>query len=382
MKCRKILSMIMAISFLLTMISVPQAATVYGASTSLQVSNSQVIKGQNGSVVVTLKDNDKTVAGIEFFIQLDTDVLSVSDVVSKLPSEWELDWKAKENSKYGKGIHCMIQDKEVNGITSTEKGIVEIKLDDKNVETGKEYAVDINVIDVCDSNGNSIKSSVTGVDGSVKYVNEDEQLIKISKDVQVEGFQVSQTSGGVRTVSSVEPQINQQKVVEFGNVYAIVKEGITAQDVYVGSTSAYVKDYMATEKGILTENKFSDSYSATEYVRTMVENGTTREALTQEYIMRAYAKLADGTYVYSEACKYSVFNVAKQIYDRAMAQEAELVKQQLIAEAQSRLASAARAMGADGLIGGLMSLFSMMLVVGIITLFTEFFSDIFGDNEE
>lgn len=83
-----------------------------------------------------------------------------------------------------------------------------------------------------------------------------------------------------------------------------------------------------------------------------------------------------------ESASDAAFGVAKQIYDRAMAQEAEMVKQQLIAEAQSRVASAARAMGADGLIGGIIPMFAMMIVGSIITLFHEFFSDIFGYDKE
>ena len=78
----------------------------------------------------------------------------------------------------------------------------------------------------------------------------------------------------------------------------------------------------------------------------------------------------------------AAFGVAKQIYDRAIAQEAEMVKQQYIAEAQSRIASASQSMGANSLIGGLIPMFAMMIIGGIITLFQEFFSDIFGDNDE
>lgn len=80
----------------------------------------------------------------------------------------------------------------------------------------------------------------------------------------------------------------------------------------------------------------------------------------------------------------AAFGVAKQIYDRAIAQEAEMVKQQLVAEAQSRVASAARAMGGEALslIGGIIPMLAMMVVSSIMTLFNEFFSDIFGYDDE
>ena len=78
----------------------------------------------------------------------------------------------------------------------------------------------------------------------------------------------------------------------------------------------------------------------------------------------------------------AAFGVAKQIYDRAIAQEAEMVKQQYIAEAQSRVAAAGRAMGADALIGGIFPMLAMMIIGSIMTLFNEFFSDIFGNHDE
>ena len=51
---------------------------------------------------------------------------------------------------------------------------------------------------------------------------------------------------------------------------------------------------------------------------TMIENGNTSAALTQTYKIRAYAKLSDGSYVYSNVAEYSIYNVAKVLYDNAM----------------------------------------------------------------
>jgi len=39
-------------------------------------------------------------------------------------------------------------------------------------------------------------------------------------------------------------------------------------------------------------------------------------------------------------------------------------------------------MGADALIGGIFPMLAMMIIGSIMTLFNEFFSSIFGDNDE
>ena len=82
-----------------------------------------------------------------------------------------------------------------------------------------------------------------------------------------------------------------------------------------------------------------------------------------------------------ESAADASFKVAKKIYYAAIIDEAQLVKQQYIAEAKSKIASIGQTMG-NGLLGWLFPLFVMMIVQGIITLFYEFFSDIFYDNEE
>lgn len=144
-----------------------------------------------------------------------------------------------------------------------------------------------------------------------------ENTITISDKVKVEGYQISHTNGGLRTVSSVEPEINGQTVVEYGNIYAIVRGDVTAEEMYIGVDNNYVASYKATEAGIIDLN-FSDSETAINYVRTMINNGDTNEAFEQKYMIRAYAKLADGSYVYSKVGEYTIFNVAKVLYDNVM----------------------------------------------------------------
>lgn len=143
--------------------------------------------------------------------------------------------------------------------------------------------------------------------------------VSISDKINIEGFQISNVLRGIRTVSSVEPEINGQKVTEFGNIYAIVRGDVTTKDMIIGSENPNVKAYKATDQGIVKEN-FSDSKTAINFVRTMTDNGTTSEAFTQNYMIRGYAKLEDGSYVYSQACRYTIFNVAKVLYDNVKMQ--------------------------------------------------------------
>lgn len=313
MKKKKVISVVIVICMLLTMMSVSQVSTVLGASvTNLQVCNSQLMKGKENSIIINLKNNDKTIAGIQFFVEFDTDAFSVNDVVSRMSDTWELDWKVKNDSKYGNGVLCMIQDTSVKGIKNAEQEILAIKLNDTGANVGTEYEFNINIIDVCDNNGESLKTLISGINGAFTYI--EEHKITTSDKINIEGFQISQANEGLRTVSSVEPEINGQEVVEFGNIYAILKDDVTDKDMFIGSANNYVAAYKATELGIIDKN-FSDSSTAINYVRTMNNNGTISAAFTQKYMIRGYAKLADGSYVYSTASKYSIFGVAKVLYD-------------------------------------------------------------------
>lgn len=158
--------------------------------------------------------------------------------------------------------------------------------------------------------------------GSIMQLSEIElienQRVTVSDKLDVQGFQVSHILKGIRTVSSVESEIDGKKVVEFGNVYGLLTSNISVNDLLIGSENVNVKYHAATKQGIIEEN-YSSSPTATNYVLTMTNNGTTKDAYNQEYLVRAYAKLADGSYVYSKVYKYSIFKVAKSLYnDKAM----------------------------------------------------------------
>lgn len=138
-----------------------------------------------------------------------------------------------------------------------------------------------------------------------------------TEGIKVVGYQISATLKGLRTVSAVESEINGLEVVEFGNVYAIDMEGFSEEDMYVGSDNACVTSFVATETGIL-EHDFTESTTDINYVMTMINNGTSATALKQKYYVKAYAKLSDGTYVYSDISSYTIYSVADYLYKNGL----------------------------------------------------------------
>ncbi len=158
--------------------------------------------------------------------------------------------------------------------------------------------------------------AVIGVDG-IQPVKTAEGLV-ISDDVKVEGYQLSTTIEGTRSIGSVESTINGQEVISWGFVYAITEVngnalGVFDSSICIDSNSPYVATYESTSEGT-SEEVLGDSTTATYYVRTMKFGQNNVPAFTAKYKVRAYAKLADGSYVYSTVSNFSVYEVADTLY--------------------------------------------------------------------
>lgn len=138
----------------------------------------------------------------------------------------------------------------------------------------------------------------------------------ISKDLGITGYQISTTLDGavdqvgIRTVYQREQRVEGQEVSEFGLVIGLAGQ-ITdvSNDMVVDGNSQYVVSYPATDAGQSTV-QMGDSETAMYYVRTMDIAG----GYNVDYHVRAYAKLADGSVVYSEVKTVNVYNVAKELY--------------------------------------------------------------------
>lgn len=136
----------------------------------------------------------------------------------------------------------------------------------------------------------------------------------VSDKVKVNGFQFSMTRKGLRVISSVESEIYGKEVVGFGNIFGIVMAGYSDDDMRIDNESTYVKQYESTSLGI-SNFDFTDSPNDINYIMTMVNNGYTSEAYSQRYIIKSYAILSDGSYVYSNIVEYSSYDVVSKLYN-------------------------------------------------------------------
>lgn len=125
----------------------------------------------------------------------------------------------------------------------------------------------------------------------------------------VKGYQISTTAEGFRVVYDVEDSDNE--VVRAGLIYGVAN-GTADSDMIVNSSSSKVYDYAATDAG-----KLSQSGDTSEYVMTMTFVKT-KAFYTEPLLVRTYAQLKDGTYVYGDIESFNVFNIADILYQNNM----------------------------------------------------------------
>lgn len=138
-----------------------------------------------------------------------------------------------------------------------------------------------------------------------------DDTITISEDLNVNGNQINTVFGGIRTVYSAEPVINDKAVEEVGLIYSM-KGYAGVEDMYYGSPEYYVKSFKAQIGK--TDVNYSDSETADNYIMTMRFVGNSAFEFNIEWMVRVYARLSDGSYVYSDVYTYSIFEVADYLY--------------------------------------------------------------------
>ncbi|MBE5958821.1 MAG: hypothetical protein E7254_08200 [Lachnospiraceae bacterium] len=144
-----------------------------------------------------------------------------------------------------------------------------------------------------------------------KSANDNNQTI--AEGIEINGYQISNYAEGMRCVYSVEDTIAGQEVKESGLIYGLADE-ISNSDMYVGSTNSNVYSFASTPVGVSSVT-YSESTTATSYIMTMLFGVKNAQEYTTNMAVRAYAKLADGTYVYSDVENYSIYEVSKYLYD-------------------------------------------------------------------
>jgi len=135
----------------------------------------------------------------------------------------------------------------------------------------------------------------------------------VDPTVSIDGFQISTKHNGSRVVYTLDESGNTKDVAEVGLIYGLGGYA-NASQMTATTTGEYVVKFAATNAGIYTTVD-----SKTTYVMTMAMNiGQISVAgLTAEYMVRAYAKLADGTYVYSDVETYSLYSIADVLYQNS-----------------------------------------------------------------
>lgn len=135
-----------------------------------------------------------------------------------------------------------------------------------------------------------------------------------SADIRVDGYQISTTLGGFRTVYSVSDP--NAEVESLGLVYGL-SSYVSESDMVVGSSSNKVFDYAATEKGCMDMSINGDKdYES--YTMTLQFDKQQVAFLSEKMSVRAYAKLKDGSIIYSKVQSTSIYDTADYLYKNLM----------------------------------------------------------------
>ncbi len=132
-----------------------------------------------------------------------------------------------------------------------------------------------------------------------------------SVKLEINGFQISTTAEGFRTVYSVGD--SKGEATEFGLVYGLTSQ-IQNSDLIVGSANQSVYSYKATSAGKISKN-FASFSGGESYAMTM-QFIKAKSFYESDLSIRAYAKLKDGTYTYSNVSTSSVYKIADYLYQR------------------------------------------------------------------
>lgn len=165
------------------------------------------------------------------------------------------------------------------------------------------------VLDGNESAGQTETITVSGADLGTDTTTKAPEAGEHSASVEINGYQISTTVEGFRTVYTVDDPDNE--VLREGLVYGLAGY-VSPDDMVVNSTNNKVYDYAATNEGKINKT-FGTSSTVQSYAMTM-KFIKTSEFYNAGICVRAYAQLKDGTYVYSNISTTKVYDIADQLY--------------------------------------------------------------------
>lgn len=138
----------------------------------------------------------------------------------------------------------------------------------------------------------------------------------IDGGIEINGYQISATAKGMRTIYSVDSEIDGKEVVASGIIYSLA-DFAEETDMYVGSSHYNVRSFESTEKGVCPF-VLSESDIATSYAMTMKFSTAGAPEYGATWRIRAYAELSDGSYIYTACEEYKIYDVADVLYQRCL----------------------------------------------------------------
>ncbi|WP_302625743.1 discoidin domain-containing protein [uncultured Eubacterium sp.] len=129
-------------------------------------------------------------------------------------------------------------------------------------------------------------------------------------ELAVNGYQISTTLEGFRTVYSIKDVADEAE--EVGMIYGL-SDYITIDDMTVENNSQYVLAYKATENG-KRPLELKDDTDMEAYTMTMMFGNVSSDFFNQKISVRVYAKLKNGQYIYSDVDTLTVYSVADELY--------------------------------------------------------------------
>ena len=142
--------------------------------------------------------------------------------------------------------------------------------------------------------------------------NNEDPIRTIEGGIEINGYQISTTVEGVRTIYSVDSKIDGKRVVRSGLLYGLA-DYVQGKELIADTDYYYIGEFESSNKGEFAQT-VADSDIATSYAMTMKFDVMTASLFKADWCVRAFAQLEDGSYVYSKADTYVIYNIADVLY--------------------------------------------------------------------